>query len=41
MLGAVQRLGCMAASAVTFTRLFLMRDKANPLPAQVRMAPAW
>lgn len=41
VIGACQRFGCMAASAVTFTRLFLMRDKANPLPAQVRMAPAW
>lgn len=39
--GMATRLGCAAASAVTFGSLFLMRSKPNPMPAQVRMAPAW
>ena len=32
---------CMAQAGWTFARLFFQRTERNPLPATVRLAPAW
>jgi magnesium-protoporphyrin IX monomethyl ester (oxidative) cyclase len=39
--GWATRIGCGAAAALTFARLYLLPVKSNELPATVRMAPAW
>jgi magnesium-protoporphyrin IX monomethyl ester (oxidative) cyclase len=39
--GTLKRVGLTAAAAVTVLRLFLLKPKANPLPTQVRLEPAW
>ena len=41
IMGKVKRAGLIASAAVTLGRVFLLRPKQNPLPAQIRMAPAW
>ena len=41
IMGRVKRAGLMASAAVTLGRVFLLRPKRNPLPAQILMAPAW
>jgi magnesium-protoporphyrin IX monomethyl ester (oxidative) cyclase len=41
MLGLLKRVGLGAAAAVTFARLYLLPVQHHPLPAQVRMVPAW
>ena len=40
-IGKLKQLGCKVAGASTFLRLYLVRGKANPLPAKVRMSPTW
>jgi magnesium-protoporphyrin IX monomethyl ester (oxidative) cyclase len=39
--GRLKKLGCGAAAAAAFARLYLIPTKPNRLPAQIRMAPAW
>jgi magnesium-protoporphyrin IX monomethyl ester (oxidative) cyclase len=39
--GKVRRLGLQAQAAVTFARLYLLPGRRAPLPAEIRMAPAW
>lgn len=39
--GTVKRFGWMAGAAVTVARLYLLPAKRNPLPAQIRLSPAW
>jgi magnesium-protoporphyrin IX monomethyl ester (oxidative) cyclase len=41
VLGKVKRIGLSLAAAGTFLRLYLQPGKHAPLPADVRMAPAW
>ena len=41
LLVGLQRAGLRASAAATFIRLFFLRGKTAPLPADVRMAPAW
>ena len=41
IMGRVKRAGLIASAAVTLGRVFLLRPKENPLPAEIRMAPAW
>ena len=41
IVGRLRRLGLGAAAGATFLRLYLLPAKANELPAQVRLAPAW
>jgi magnesium-protoporphyrin IX monomethyl ester (oxidative) cyclase len=41
LVGAVQRGACAVAAAFTFARIYLLPVKRHPLPAQVRVAPAW
>jgi magnesium-protoporphyrin IX monomethyl ester (oxidative) cyclase len=41
LLNKARRLGTMAAAGLTFVRLFFQRAEANPLPASVRLVPAW
>jgi magnesium-protoporphyrin IX monomethyl ester (oxidative) cyclase len=41
LFGRVRRLALLAQVAATFVRLFLLPAKHNPMPADVRMAPAW
>jgi magnesium-protoporphyrin IX monomethyl ester (oxidative) cyclase len=41
LVGLAQRGALAAAGAATFARLFLLPARANALPAQTRMAPAW
>jgi magnesium-protoporphyrin IX monomethyl ester (oxidative) cyclase len=41
LIGGAQRIAGMAGAAAALVRLFVMRPRANPLPASVRMAPAW
>jgi magnesium-protoporphyrin IX monomethyl ester (oxidative) cyclase len=40
-IASVRRLGLMAASGWTFARLFVLPTRANLIPDQVRMQPAW
>ncbi len=39
--GKLSALGHQAGVALTFARLFFHRAEANPMPATVRLAPAW
>ncbi|RYJ02890.1 MAG: magnesium-protoporphyrin IX monomethyl ester (oxidative) cyclase [Acetobacteraceae bacterium] len=39
--GGAKRLGYSVAAAATFARLYLLPGKHAPLPAEIRMAPAW
>jgi len=39
--GLIKRLGCGAAAALTFARLYLLPVRRHDLPEQVRMAPVW
>jgi magnesium-protoporphyrin IX monomethyl ester (oxidative) cyclase len=39
--GRLKRAGLAAAGGWHFLRLFMQRARRNPLPAQIRMAPAW
>jgi len=39
--GRLRRAGLAAAAGLTFLQLFLLRPKRNPLPATVRLQPAW
>ena len=39
--GACQRLGLGVSAGLTFVRLFCLPARANPLPANVRLAPTW
>ena len=39
--GLVKAAGHAAGAAFTFARLYLMPVKRHPLPAQIRVAPAW
>ena len=39
--GRIKRAGWMGAAAVAFARLYLIPGKANNVPAQVRLSPAW
>ena len=39
--GGLQRLALGAAGAVTFARLYLLPTRANAIPQQIRVAPAW
>jgi magnesium-protoporphyrin IX monomethyl ester (oxidative) cyclase len=41
LLVRLQRGGLQASAAATFIRLFFLRGKTAPLPADVRLAPAW
>jgi magnesium-protoporphyrin IX monomethyl ester (oxidative) cyclase len=41
LLGGLKRLGCAAAAAATFARLYLLPVKPNALPENVRLAPSW
>ncbi len=41
IVGKLARIGPLAGVATTFVRLFLHRAEANPLPASVRLVPAW
>jgi magnesium-protoporphyrin IX monomethyl ester (oxidative) cyclase len=41
LLVRLQRAGLHASAAATFIRLFFLRGKTAPLPADVRLAPAW
>ena len=39
--GKLRRAWLSGAAALTFARLYLLPSKANPLPADIRLAPAW
>ena len=39
--GGAKRLGYSLAAAATFARLYLLPGRHAPLPAEIRMAPAW
>jgi magnesium-protoporphyrin IX monomethyl ester (oxidative) cyclase len=39
--GAVSRAGYMAKAGFAFARMYFLKPKANPLPATIRMQPAW
>ena len=39
--GRLKRAALGAAAGATVLRLFLLPPKRNPLPAQIRLAPAW
>ncbi|MFO1035488.1 MAG: magnesium-protoporphyrin IX monomethyl ester (oxidative) cyclase [Geminicoccaceae bacterium] len=39
--GALRKAGLMLKGGLTFARLYFLRPKENPLPRQVRLAPAW
>ncbi len=41
LLGALKRVGLQAQAAVTFVGLYLLPTKANTLPKQSRLSPAW
>jgi magnesium-protoporphyrin IX monomethyl ester (oxidative) cyclase len=41
VVGGAKRLGYSIAAAATFARLYLLPGKHAPLPAEIRMAPAW
>ena len=41
MLGKVKQALCAASAALAFARLYLLRSKDNPLPAEIRLAPIW
>jgi magnesium-protoporphyrin IX monomethyl ester (oxidative) cyclase len=41
LVGGIKRLLHTGSAALTFARLYLMRAKSAPLPARIRMAPAW
>jgi magnesium-protoporphyrin IX monomethyl ester (oxidative) cyclase len=39
--GALVRAACAAGGAIAFARLYFVPTREQPLPAQVRVAPAW
>src|SRR5271166_6553496 len=39
--GKLRRVWLTGSAALTFARLYLLPSKANPLPADIRLAPAW
>ena len=39
--GAISRAGYMAKAGFAFARMYFLKPKANPLPATIRMQPAW
>lgn len=39
--GGAQKIWCMAKAGFAFGRMYLMRPRANELPAQIRLSPAW
>ena len=41
VIGKLRQAGYALAAAVTFARLYLLPSKANPLPAEIRLAPVW
>ena len=41
VIGALRRIGCGAAAAATFLRLYLLPVTPNELPQNVRLAPTW
>jgi magnesium-protoporphyrin IX monomethyl ester (oxidative) cyclase len=41
VIGAIKRIGLIAAAGVNFARLYLTPVKRNTAPATVRMVPAW
>jgi magnesium-protoporphyrin IX monomethyl ester (oxidative) cyclase len=41
LVGAVRKLASMAGAAAVFARLFVLPAKANALPEQIRVQPAW
>ena len=41
LMGRLAHAGHAARAALTFGRLMLMPAKANPMPAQIRLSPAW
>jgi magnesium-protoporphyrin IX monomethyl ester (oxidative) cyclase len=41
LMGRLRSLGCAASAAITFTRLYLLPGKTNPLPATIRLEPVW
>ena len=41
LLGKLRKNGLMAQAAATFLRLYFLRPKQNPLPAQIRLSPVW
>jgi len=41
IVGGLTRVGCAAAAAVTFARLYFLPVRRHPLPVDARMAPVW
>lgn len=41
VMGALGRVGGMARAGLAFARMYLMKPRANQLPATVRLSPAW
>ena len=41
VIGAVKRVGLLAAAGTAFARLFMMRTRSNALPDSSRLQPAW
>ncbi len=41
LLGSLEAAGCALAAAGVFVAMYLSPAKANPLPASVRLQPAW
>ena len=39
--GKLRRAWLSGSAALTFARLYMLPSKANPLPANIRLAPAW
>ena len=39
--GRLKRAGLGVAAGATILRLYLLRPQRNPLPRQIRLAPAW
>ena len=40
-MGKIKKAGYTAAAALTFTRLYFLPSKPDPLPADIRLAPVW
>jgi magnesium-protoporphyrin IX monomethyl ester (oxidative) cyclase len=41
VIGMAQRLSGMAGAGLAFARMYFHRTRANPLPATIRLQPAW